>query len=107
MQYLFVVQGEGRGHFTQALSLKAMLERNGHQVVAVMVGGSAKRTLPSFFTEKVDVDIIQYQSPNFLPTTKVKHSSLFISILYNLLLLPVYFQSILPLRRTIRETPPD
>jgi len=107
MKYLFVVQGEGRGHFTQALSLKSMLERNGHQVVAVMVGGSAKRSLPLFFTEKVDADIIQYQSPNFLPTPKGKHSSLIISILYNLLLLPVYFQSMLTIRRTIRNRQPD
>jgi len=107
MKYLFVVQGEGRGHFTQALSLKSMLERDGHQVVAVMVGGSAKRTLPSFFRDKVDSSIIQFQSPNFLPTPKGKHSSLIISILYNLLLLPVYFQSMLTIRRTIRETQPD
>ena len=53
MKYLFVVQGEGRGHFTQALSLKSLLEKNGHEVVGVMVGGSAKRVLPSFFTEKI------------------------------------------------------
>ena len=53
MKYLFVVQGEGRGHFTQALSLKSMLEKNGHEVVAVLVGCSAKRTLPGFFTKRI------------------------------------------------------
>jgi len=107
MKYLFVVQGEGRGHFTQALSLKATLERNGHQVVAVMVGGSAKRTLPLFFTEKINSEIIQFQSPNFLPTPKGKHSSLLISILYNLLLLPVYFRNLLTIRQTIQDQKPD
>jgi len=107
MKYLFVVQGEGRGHFTQALSLKSTLERNGHEVVAVMVGGSPKRTLPLFFTEKINSEIIQFQSPNFLPTPKGKHSSLLISILYNLMLLPVYIQSVLTIRHTIREKQPD
>jgi len=107
MKYLFVIQGEGRGHFTQALSLKSMLERNGHEVVAVMVGGSAKRTLPLFFTEKINSGICQFQSPNFLPTPKGKHSPLLISILYNLLLVPVYINSILTIRRTIREKQPD
>jgi len=107
MKYLFVIQGEGRGHFTQALSLKSMLERNGHQVVAVMVGGSAKRTLPLFFTQKIDSEIIQFQSPDFLPTPKGRHSPLLISILFNLLLLPVYFLSMLTIRRTIREQKPD
>ena len=107
MKYLFVVQGEGRGHFTQALSLKSLLEKNGHEVVAVMVGSSAKRVLPAFFTEKINSEIVQFQSPNFLPTPKGKNSSLIISILYNLLLLPVYIKSILSIRSTIKETQPD
>jgi len=107
MKYLFVVQGEGRGHFTQALSLKSMLEKNGHEVVAVLVGCSAKRTLPGFFTKKIKSEIIQFQSPNFLPTPKGKHSPLLISILYNLLLLPVYLGSLLTIRRAIKSTQPD
>lgn len=107
MRYLFVVQGEGRGHFTQALSLKSTLERNGHEVVAVMVGGSPKRTLPLFFTEKINGKIIQFHSPNFLPTPKGKHSSLLVSILYNLMLLPVYFHSILTIRQSILDNQPD
>jgi uncharacterized protein (TIGR00661 family) len=107
MRYLFVVQGEGRGHFTQALSLKAMLERNGHEVMAVMVGCSAKRTLPGFFTGKIKTGIIKFQSPNFLPSPKGKHSPLLVSIAYNLLLLPVYIRSSLTIRRTINDMQPD
>ena len=87
MKYIFVVQGEGRGHFTQALSLKDILERNGHNVVAVMVGCSAKRTLPGFFSEKIKTEVIRFQSPNFLPAPKAKKSFLLASILYNLLLM--------------------
>ncbi len=107
MKYLFVIQGEGRGHFTQTLSMKAMLERNGHEVVAVMVGCSPRRTLPGFFTEKIDSEIIRFQSPNFMPTPKGKGSPLLISILYNILLLPVYIQSVFKIQQTIRETQPD
>ena len=29
MKFLFIVQGEGRGHFTQAITLEDMLLRNG------------------------------------------------------------------------------
>ena len=107
MKYLFVVQGEGRGHFTQALSMKNMLERNGHEVVSVMVGCSAKRKLPAFFTEKIKSEIIQFQSPNFMPTPKGKNSPLMISIMYNFLLSAVYISSILTIRRTIKEKQPD
>jgi uncharacterized protein (TIGR00661 family) len=107
MKYLFVVQGEGRGHFTQALSLKNILERNGHEVVGVMVGASAKRKLPDFFTTKINTEIIQFQSPNFLPTPKGKGSFLLVSIIYNLLLLPVYINSLFTIRSTIKEKQPD
>ena len=107
MKYLFVIQGEGRGHFTQALSLKEMLERNGHSVVSVLVGSSAKRRLPDFFTQKIGNEIIQFQSPNFLPTPKGKQSPLLVSIAYNLLLLPVYLQSLYTIHKTIKETKPD
>lgn len=107
MKYLFVVQGEGRGHFTQALSLRNMLERNGHEVVAVMVGASAKRKLPDFFTNKINTEIIQFQSPNFLPTPKGKGSFLLASIIYNLVLLPVYISSLFTIRSVIKEKQPD
>ena len=46
MKFLFIVQGEGRGHFTQAITLEDMLLRNGHQVVEGLVGKSSSRTLP-------------------------------------------------------------
>lgn len=107
MKYLFVVQGEGRGHFTQALSLKNMLERNGHEVVGVMVGASAKRRLPHFFTDKINAEIVQFQSPNFLPTPKGKSSFLIASIIYNLVLLPVYINSLFTIRSVIKEKQPD
>ncbi len=107
MKYLFVVQGEGRGHFTQALSMKSLLERNGHEVVGVMVGSSARRTLPEFFIKKMDTKIIQFLSPNFLPTPKGKKTFLLASILYNLLLAPAYIASIFNIRREIDKNKPD
>lgn len=107
MKYLFVVQGEGRGHFTQALSLKSMLERNGHEVVSVMVGSSANRTLPGFFTDKINTEVIRFQSPNFLPTPKGKKSFLLASILFNLLLVPTYIAGLLKIKRTIAAYQPD
>jgi uncharacterized protein (TIGR00661 family) len=107
MRYLFVVQGEGRGHLTQALSLKTLLERDGHEVVSVMVGCSAKRRLPDFFTEKTSKILTKFQSPNFMPMPKDKRPFLLASILYNIMLLPVYIESILTIRRTIRQEQPD
>lgn len=107
MKYMFVVQGEGRGHLTQALSLKTLLEKNGHEVVSVMVGCSAKRSIPDFFSKKNGSGLLRFRSPNFLPAPKDKRPDLFISLLYNILLLPVYIESMLSIRRTIRKVQPD
>ena len=45
MKYLFIVQGEGRGHLTQAISLSQMLRRQGHEVVEVLVGTRSYRQI--------------------------------------------------------------
>lgn len=107
MKYLFVIQGEGRGHLTQALSLKQLLEQNGHEIVAVMVGTSHKRTLPNFFSQKIGAEIIRFKSPNFMPRPAEKRPFLLASIMYNLLLLPVYIESVINVKRTIDKKNPD
>ena len=107
MKYLFIIQGEGRGHFTQALSMKNLLEKNGHKVTGIMVGSRAKHALPDFFVQKMDSEIFRFLSPNFLSTPKSKKSFLLISILYNMLLIPAYIGSIFSIRRMIVEKQPD
>ena len=49
MKILFIIQGEGRGHLTQALSLRQKLMAEGHEIVGVLVGKSPARRLPDFF----------------------------------------------------------
>ncbi len=62
---VFIVQGEGRGHLTQALALRALLERSGHGVVYVLVGKSSVREIPGYFREKMGAPIARFDSPNF------------------------------------------
>lgn len=49
MKFLFIVQGEGRGHLTQAITLEEMLLRNGHEVVEVLVGVRGEKRCVSKF----------------------------------------------------------
>ena len=107
MRILFVIQGEGRGHLTQALSLRQKLTDEGHQVVGVLVGKSPARRIPAFFTEKINVPVYHFESPNFLPTAKNKQVNLLSSIGYNLLRLHKYAGSIRYIDRMIRETEAD
>jgi uncharacterized protein (TIGR00661 family) len=62
---MFIVQGEGRGHLTQAIALAQMLRRHGHEVVEAMVGKNPNRTLPEFFAEKIGAPVTTFDSPSF------------------------------------------
>lgn len=107
MKFIFVVQGEGRGHLTQALSLKDILRSNGHEVVDVLVGKSPNREIPSFFKEKIGVDITTFSSPNFCPSKDNRRFSLLRSVGYNACLAPQYLSSLLLIRRHIVESEAD
>lgn len=96
MKVLFVVQGEGRGHLTQAIAMEDLLRRNGHEVVEVLVGKSNSRSLPGFFNRSIKAPIKRFLSPNFLPTPANKRVSLFRSVAYNVTQIPTYIHVIVP-----------
>jgi len=67
MKFLFIVQGEGRGHMTQALAMKELIEETGHEVVNVLVGSDGKRKIPPFFLEAFEQGKVRsYFSPSFV-----------------------------------------
>jgi uncharacterized protein (TIGR00661 family) len=103
MKFLFVVQGEGRGHLTQSIALCEMLTKNGHEVVAVLVGKSNRRELPEFFSKSFKSKIFRFDSPNFLPASKNKKANLWTSIAYNLLKTGSYLRSIHFIRSQIKH----
>ncbi len=104
MKVIFVIQGEGRGHLTQALALKDILQHNGHEVVDVMVGKSKHREIPAFFRDRIGMPVTMFDSPNFRPSADNRKLSLAGSVAYNCLLVPSYVQSMLAIRRHIRES---
>lgn len=76
MRILFIVQGEGRGHLTQAIALEKLLSENGHTVVEVLVGKGESRRLPGFFNRSIHAPIRHFISPNFMPTPENKRANL-------------------------------
>lgn len=107
MKILFIIQGEGRGHLTQALSLRQKLAGAGYEVVGALVGKNPARQLPSFFKEKIQVPVYTFESPNFLPSARNKQVCLLTSVLYNVGRLHKYEKSIRFINRMIRETEAD
>ena len=103
MKFLFVVQGEGRGHLTQSIALREMLTKNGHEVVAVLVGKSSRRELPPFFLKNIQSEVLRFKSPNFLPASKNRQTNLWTSIIYNLLKTAPYLKSVFFIRKQIKS----
>jgi uncharacterized protein (TIGR00661 family) len=107
MRFLFIVQGEGRGHMTQAISLQDILIRNGHEVVEVLVGKSPRREIPSFFFDKIKCEIKAYESPNFLMSKDNKSILLFRSVMYNLKKFGTFNRSMNFIANRIKESRAD
>lgn len=65
MKIMFTVQGDGRGHMTQAIAVGQILERDGHEIVAVTAGTNPSRTIPEFFAREFGDRLIPIASPGF------------------------------------------
>lgn len=51
-KFIFTVQGEGKGHLSQAIALKQILENHGHSIVGITLGMSKKRSIPTYFLKE-------------------------------------------------------
>ena len=66
MRVLFTVQGQGRGHLTQAIAVAEVLSAAGHELVGVVAGNHPGRDLPSFFTDAFAAPVTMLPSPGFI-----------------------------------------
>lgn len=107
MRFLFTIQGEGRGHYTQALALASILRKNGHEVVAALIGKSDKREVPKFFSEKIGAPCHTFDSPNFTSFYQQKRPSIFLSVVENAARPYIFRKSIVYVKNKIVEIKPD
>jgi uncharacterized protein (TIGR00661 family) len=109
MRFLFIVQGEGRGHLTQAISLAETLRRHGHEIVEVLVGKSRSREVPAFFRERIGVHVRVYDAPSLIFKNDRKHIDKLKTFLYNTnpRKLHKYGESIELIHRRIKADSPD
>ncbi len=107
MKFFFIVQGEGRGHMTQAIALRDMLVSHGHELVQVMVGKSERREVPKFFYEKILAPVDTFESPNFVTDKANKSIDIVGTILFNLKRQSIYFGNMKKLDAIVKATAPD
>jgi uncharacterized protein (TIGR00661 family) len=104
---VFAVQGEGRGHLTQALAVHEMLSRRGHTVCCVIVGNSSNRQIPEFFIRKFSVPVIPVLSPNFTMDKNSKAIHLGRTVIDNLVRVKQYRKSMRTIDALLEEHQPD
>ena len=107
MKFAFIIQGEGRGHQTQALSLSEMLTSNGHEVVVALVGTVNPNEVPTLLKEKAKFEIKTFQSPSLVYDPKTKALSLNKTMLQAMPKIRSYFKSLSFIKRTINTYQPD
>ncbi|WP_258103898.1 glycosyltransferase family protein [Marinoscillum sp. MHG1-6] len=107
MKYLFIVQGEGRGHMTQALSLAHMLRQSNHQVCRVIVGKSKRRNLPAFFVDQIGAPIEHLASPNFETDKNQKSVKPVKTVIKSILQTKKFRKSIKAIHKIVKEDEPD
>lgn len=107
LKFFFIIQGEGRGHLTQALALRELLIRSGYEICGVMVGTSKRREIPSFFISGITEGFTTFESPNFLLDKNKKSIRVVASIFYNLKKGRAFLKSIGEIKRKVEKDKPD
>ncbi|MBC6400005.1 MAG: hypothetical protein GDA51_05530 [Ekhidna sp.] len=107
MKFIFIVQGEGRGHLTQAIALFQILHKNGHQIAHVIVGKSKKRPLPQFFEDNIKAPVTQIESPNFVKDRQSKSVNIFKTLLVNFSKVKTFLRGVKEMDKLIKKESPD
>lgn len=107
MKFLFIVQGEGRGHMTQAIALSKMLQNQGHELTGVILGKNKRRAIPEFFLREISVKIHLVESPNFVCDQNEKKVLIRKSIVQNLAKSPSFCKSLRKIHQVVKSDPPD
>ncbi len=107
MKFLFIVQGEGRGHMTQAIAFSNLLRQNGHELCGVIVGKSKRRNIPDFFIQQVGAKVQPVESPNFVTDKSEKQILIGKTILHNLKNSPTFLSSVNQIHQLVKGENPD
>lgn len=107
LRCFFIVQGEGRGHLTQAMALRRLLRKAGHRVEGVVVGQSQCRMVPSFFEETFEAPVTFVDSPSFVPDRHDRSVRTWFTLAHELRRTPSFLQSLGTVHEAVEAADPD
>tara|TARA_R110001599_G_scaffold350116_1_gene579667 strand:- start:5398 stop:6549 length:1152 start_codon:yes stop_codon:yes gene_type:complete len=107
MRALFIIQGEGRGHMTQALALSQILTEAGHEVTSMIIGTNKRREVPAYFKQKSNAKVHTVVSPNFFYDKGKKSINLWKTGVVNGLNIPQFIGQLRKIKRVVKNEQPD
>jgi len=107
LRCLFVVQGEGRGHLTQAMALHCILRNAGHRVDGVVVGKSDGQAVPAFFRAAFEAPVTNVESPGFVSDDADRSVRPWATLRRALGRTPTFWRSLSTLDDAIKRHEPD
>lgn len=107
-KYLFIIQGEGRGHISQAICLSSILKQEGDAVSLFLVGSPKKGAIPDYLS-KQGIEVSAFLTPKFSYESGGVLKTTISTIFNNLSPKKIfqYYKSIKHIRRSIMEHKPD
>ena len=107
MKFIFIVQGEGRGHLTQSISMSQILRQHGHEVCHVLVGKTAGRVIPSYFVDKIGSDVTLFDSPALILDEGNRRIKIGATLRNNMLHAKTYIRSLRRINKVVEKHKPD
>jgi uncharacterized protein (TIGR00661 family) len=106
VKIMLSVLGEGRGHMTQAMAVKAMVEKAGHQVACVAIGLGSNRAVPPYFLAAMRMPVVTIPTLvfSYKDNRKVNLPGTVAGIARRI---PGYWRGGRALRAAVREHRPD
>jgi uncharacterized protein (TIGR00661 family) len=100
------ILGEGRGHMTQAMAVKQIVERSGHQITSVVVGLGAQRQIPEFFASAMKMPVHRITTLDF-SFKQNRGVSLPKTVARVVRQAPAYLSSLRKIKAVVHESEPD
>lgn len=107
LKIVIAVQGEGRGHLTQAIAISRILISQGHTVAGIIAGKNPNRPLPEFFYKSMPFTFLEVESPHFIMNSKGNAIHMPSTVFRNLMRARTYLNSLRKMRTFLETHRPD
>lgn len=106
LDFFFTIQGEGNGHYSQAIAFAEQLKERGHRITAVGVAAAPERAIPEYVKNFFGNLLFDYPAPYLLRSSDNKRILLIKTLIINFLRLPIYLRSFYFLKKKLARHRP-